>query len=150
MKQKSRANKQQKRQQLHTHTHNKTALNLCECIFSVIFLIAAVLNLCAVSYDRLKAIVMPLEGRITTRGAKRLTLLTWLASLAIASPFAIYRYYKVATLLCLCVLTVSLFSCTVLVRFFFFLQFVVVVACWYIYTWHYYTYCAPHVAIEIP
>lgn len=65
-------------------------------VISVTFLIAAVLNLCAVSYDRLKAIVMPLEGRITIRGAKRLMLVTWLASLVIAAPFAYYRKYKVS------------------------------------------------------
>lgn len=61
----------------------------------VTFLITAVLNLCAVSYDRLTAIVLPRESRITIRGAKIVMTLTWLAGLALAFPLPIYRNYKV-------------------------------------------------------
>lgn len=63
---------------------------------AVVFLITSILNLCAVSYDRLTAIVMPMESRITMRGAKIIMILTWIAGLGIALPVAIYRYYKVS------------------------------------------------------
>lgn len=63
--------------------------------FAVTFLITGVLNLCAVSYDRLTAIVLPKESRITVRVARIIMCLTWLAGLAIAVPFTIYRDYKV-------------------------------------------------------
>lgn len=61
----------------------------------VTFLITSVLNLCAVSYDRLTAIVLPRESRITMRGAKIIMTLTWLLGLTLAFPLAIYRNYKV-------------------------------------------------------
>lgn len=63
--------------------------------FSVTLLITGVLNLCAVSYDRLTAIVLPRESRITVRVARIIMCLTWLAGLAIGVPFTIYRNYKV-------------------------------------------------------
>uniref|UniRef100_A0A1I8N7I2 G-protein coupled receptors family 1 profile domain-containing protein n=1 Tax=Musca domestica TaxID=7370 RepID=A0A1I8N7I2_MUSDO len=59
------------------------------------FLITAVLNLSAVSYDRLTAIVLPSEARLTMRGAKIVIFFTWLAGILIALPLAIYRTYKV-------------------------------------------------------
>ncbi|XP_073847147.1 neuropeptide FF receptor 2 [Musca autumnalis] len=59
------------------------------------FLITAVLNLSAVSYDRLTAIVMPSEARLTMRGAKIVICMTWLAGILIALPLAIYRSYRV-------------------------------------------------------
>ncbi|XP_065370090.1 neuropeptide FF receptor 2 [Calliphora vicina] len=59
------------------------------------FLITAVLNLSVVSYDRLTAIVLPSETRLTMRGAKIVIFLTWLAGILIALPLAIYRTYKV-------------------------------------------------------
>lgn len=59
-------------------------------------LIASILSLCAVSYDRLTAIVMPMESRITMHGAKIIIILTWLAGSIIAVPLFIYRYYKVS------------------------------------------------------
>ncbi|TMW50332.1 hypothetical protein DOY81_004609 [Sarcophaga bullata] len=59
------------------------------------FLITAVLNLSVVSYDRLTAIVLPSETRLTVRGAKIVIFLTWLAGILIALPLAIYRTYKV-------------------------------------------------------
>ncbi|XP_075167535.1 neuropeptide FF receptor 2 [Haematobia irritans] len=59
------------------------------------FLITAVLNLSVVSYDRLTAIVLPSETRLTMRGAKIVICLTWLSGILIALPLAIYRSYKV-------------------------------------------------------
>lgn len=63
--------------------------------FSVTILITGVLNLCAVSYDRLTAIVLPKESRITVRVARLIMCFTWLAGVAIGVPFTIYRNYKV-------------------------------------------------------
>lgn len=63
--------------------------------FLVTFLLTAVLNLCVVSYDRLTAIVLPMEKRITMQGAKMTMLFTWMLGLTISIPFAIYRNYKV-------------------------------------------------------
>ncbi|XP_037917400.1 neuropeptide Y receptor type 2 isoform X2 [Hermetia illucens] len=57
-------------------------------------LITAVLNLCAVSYDRLTAIVLPLETRLTIKGAKFVMIATWLVGFLLAAPLAIYRTYK--------------------------------------------------------
>lgn len=65
-----------------------------------VFLITAVLNLSVVSYDRLTAIVLPSETRLTMRGAKIVILITWLAGILIALPLAIYRSYKVRGKLC--------------------------------------------------
>lgn len=64
-------------------------------LFLVTFLLTAVLNLCVVSYDRLTAIVLPMEKRITMRGAKMTMLFTWMVGLTISIPFAVYRNYKV-------------------------------------------------------
>lgn len=61
----------------------------------VVFLITAVLNLSAVSYDRLTAIVLPQESRLTLRGAQIVIGCTWLAGVILALPLAIYRVYKV-------------------------------------------------------
>ncbi|KAL7735778.1 hypothetical protein ACLKA6_017785 [Drosophila palustris] len=61
----------------------------------VVFLIAAVLNLSAVSYDRLTAIVLPQESRLTLRGARIVIGCTWLAGVILALPLAIYRVYRV-------------------------------------------------------
>ncbi|XP_055917880.1 neuropeptide FF receptor 2 [Eupeodes corollae] len=58
-------------------------------------LITAVINLSGVSYDRLTAIVLPLEARLTMKGAKVVMVLTWLIGFAIATPLAIFRTYKV-------------------------------------------------------
>ncbi|XP_060656490.1 galanin receptor type 1 [Drosophila nasuta] len=61
----------------------------------VVFLITAVLNLSAVSYDRLTAIVLPRESRLTLRGARIVIISTWLAGILLSLPLAIYRIYKV-------------------------------------------------------
>ncbi|XP_017866483.1 PREDICTED: neuropeptide FF receptor 2 [Drosophila arizonae] len=61
----------------------------------VVFLITAVLNLSVVSYDRLTAIVLPQETRLTLHGAKIVITCTWLTGLLLALPLAIYREYRV-------------------------------------------------------
>ncbi|XP_030554585.1 neuropeptide FF receptor 2 [Drosophila novamexicana] len=61
----------------------------------VVFLITAVLNLSVVSYDRLTAIVLPQETRLTLCGARIVIAGTWLAGLLLALPLAIYRQYRV-------------------------------------------------------
>lgn len=60
------------------------------------FLVTGVLNLCAVSYDRLTAIVLPTKTRITLRVAKILMVFTWLAGAAFATPLAVFRFYRVS------------------------------------------------------
>lgn len=64
--------------------------------FPVTFLLTAVFNLCVVSYDRLTAIVLPMEKRITMRSAKMTMIFTWTVGLTVSIPFAIYRNYKVS------------------------------------------------------
>lgn len=59
------------------------------------FLVTGVLNLCAVSYDRLTAIVLPTQTRITLRAARILMVFTWLAGAAFATPLAVFRFYRV-------------------------------------------------------
>ncbi|XP_031618332.1 neuropeptide Y receptor type 1 [Contarinia nasturtii] len=59
----------------------------------VTFLLTSVLSLCVVSYDRLTAIVLPMEKRITMRGAKMTMLFTWMVGLTTSIPFAVYRNY---------------------------------------------------------
>ena len=66
-----------------------------EGFLEAVFLITAVLNLSAVSYDRLTAIVMPSETRLSMRGAKIVITLTWLGGILLALPLAIYRSYRV-------------------------------------------------------
>ncbi|EDW74951.2 uncharacterized protein Dwil_GK15627 [Drosophila willistoni] len=61
----------------------------------VIFLITAVLNLSVVSYDRLTAIVLPRETRLTFTAAKIVILCTWILGVLFASPLALYRSYRV-------------------------------------------------------
>ncbi|ALC40763.1 CG30340 [Drosophila busckii] len=61
----------------------------------MVFLITAVLNLSVVSYDRLTAIVLPMETRLTLRAGKILIGCTWLAGVLLALPLAIYREYRV-------------------------------------------------------
>ncbi|XP_017476799.1 PREDICTED: neuropeptide FF receptor 2 [Rhagoletis zephyria] len=66
-----------------------------EGFLDVSFLITAVLNLAAVSYDRLTAIVLPTETRLTMRGVKFVISFTWLGGFLFAMPLALYRTYKV-------------------------------------------------------
>ncbi|XP_017066482.1 neuropeptide FF receptor 2 [Drosophila eugracilis] len=61
----------------------------------VVFLITAVLNLSVVSYDRLTAIVLPMETRLTIRGVQVVVVCTWILGILLASPLALYRSYRV-------------------------------------------------------
>jgi len=61
----------------------------------VVFLITAVLNLSVVSYDRLTAIVLPMETRLTVRGVQIVVVCTWILGILFASPLALYRAYRV-------------------------------------------------------
>ncbi|XP_055703507.1 neuropeptide FF receptor 2 [Phlebotomus papatasi] len=58
-------------------------------------LLTAVMNLVAVSYDRLTAIVLPREARLTLRGAKIVLCLTWVFGFSLSLPLMIYRQYRV-------------------------------------------------------
>ncbi|XP_067633514.1 neuropeptide FF receptor 2 [Eurosta solidaginis] len=66
-----------------------------EGFLDVSLLITAVLNLSAVSYDRLTAIVLPSETRLTMRGVKFVIAMTWLGGFLLAMPLAIYRSFKI-------------------------------------------------------
>ncbi|XP_059622424.1 neuropeptide FF receptor 2 [Phlebotomus argentipes] len=59
------------------------------------FLLTAVMNLVAVSYDRLTAIVLPQEARLTIKGARIVLCLTWLFGVCLSLPLLIYRQYRV-------------------------------------------------------
>lgn len=59
------------------------------------FLVTAVFNLCAVSYDRLTAIVLPMETRLTVRGARIFMVASWISGFLIATPLAVFRKYGV-------------------------------------------------------
>ena len=67
-----------------------------EGFMDVAFFITAVLNLSAVSYDRLTAIVLPTETRLTMWGVRFVIAFTWLGGFLIALPLALYRTYKVS------------------------------------------------------
>lgn len=60
-----------------------------------LFLITSVLNLIAVSYDRLTAIVLPQEAKLTVRGVKFVIAASWVIGILMALPLLIYRYYRV-------------------------------------------------------
>ncbi|XP_055590856.1 substance-P receptor-like [Uranotaenia lowii] len=57
-------------------------------------LITSVLCLCAISYDRLTAIVFPRKSRLTNRGVIFLIACTWCFGFLLALPLSIYRSYK--------------------------------------------------------
>lgn len=59
-------------------------------------MVTAVFNLCAVSYDRLTAIVLPTETRLTVRGAKIVMTASWVVGGISAIPLAIFRFYRVS------------------------------------------------------
>lgn len=62
--------------------------------FECTLLIASVINLVAISYDRLNAIVLPQEHRITIMGAKIIMVCAWIGGFSIASPLFIFREYR--------------------------------------------------------
>jgi hypothetical protein len=57
-----------------------------------------VMLLSAVSCDRLTAIILPREARLTKLGAIRVAVLAVVLGFLIASPLYFYRYYKVLTI----------------------------------------------------
>ncbi|XP_044269870.1 substance-K receptor isoform X2 [Tribolium madens] len=57
-------------------------------------LLASVISVTAISYDRLTAIVLPQESKLTKRGAKIVMAATWLTGILLSTPFYIYRSYK--------------------------------------------------------
>jgi hypothetical protein len=64
------------------------------CLGSLLF--TGVLNLVAVSYDRLTAIVKPLEARLTVRGAHILMTATWVTGVILGLPLIFFRMYRVS------------------------------------------------------
>lgn len=58
-------------------------------------LLASVMTLSVISYDRFTAIVLPKETRINRKGAKIVMVVTWFLGFALASPLFFYRAYKV-------------------------------------------------------
>lgn len=65
-----------------------------KCILGAL-LITAVFNLCAVTYERLTAIVLPTETRLTIFGTKIVMACTWVGGFTLAVPLAVYRTYRV-------------------------------------------------------
>lgn len=61
-------------------------------------LLASVISVSAISYDRLTAIVLPRETRLTRNGAKIVMVVTWIAGSLISIPLFLYRTYKVSFL----------------------------------------------------
>uniref|UniRef100_A0A336LRQ1 CSON001565 protein n=1 Tax=Culicoides sonorensis TaxID=179676 RepID=A0A336LRQ1_CULSO len=62
------------------------------------FLITSVINLCGISFDRISAIVMPLNMdslRFTVTRAKIFAVLSWILGLGLALPLSIFRHFVV-------------------------------------------------------
>ncbi|GFG38434.1 hypothetical protein Cfor_02471 [Coptotermes formosanus] len=57
-------------------------------------LLTGVLNLVVVSYDRLTAIVTPLEARLTVRGAHIVMVATWVTGVILGLPLVFFRMYR--------------------------------------------------------
>ncbi|KAG4073963.1 hypothetical protein HA402_014168 [Bradysia odoriphaga] len=57
-------------------------------------LMTAVFNLCAVTYERLTAIVLPMETRLTIFSCKIVMACAWVGGFTLAVPLAVYRTYK--------------------------------------------------------
>lgn len=49
----------------------------------------------AITYDRLTAIVLPQETRLSKKGAKIVMVLTWGFGIVLSYPICLYRTYKV-------------------------------------------------------
>lgn len=58
-------------------------------------LIASVICICGISYDRLTVIVLPEETRFTRRGAKIMGVVAWSIGFLVSLPLFFYRTYKV-------------------------------------------------------
>jgi hypothetical protein len=63
------------------------------CLGSLLF--TGVLNLVAVSYDRLTAIMTPLEVRMTVHGAHIVMASTWVTGVILGLPPVFFRMYRV-------------------------------------------------------
>jgi hypothetical protein len=63
------------------------------CLGSLLF--TGVLNLVVVSYDRLTAIMTPLEARLTVRGAHIVMASTWVTGVILGLPLVFFRMYRV-------------------------------------------------------
>ena len=63
------------------------------CLGSLLF--TGVLNLVVVSYDRLTAIVTPLEARLTVHGAHIVIASTWVTGVILGLPLIFFRLYRV-------------------------------------------------------
>ncbi|CAG9863801.1 unnamed protein product [Phyllotreta striolata] len=57
-------------------------------------LIASVISMSAITYDRLTAIVLPKETRITKKGAKTIMVVTWIIGLLLSVPIYLNRQYR--------------------------------------------------------
>lgn len=58
-------------------------------------LLASVISMSAVTYDRLTAIVLPTETRIDKMKSKIVICSTWIIALILSAPLAIFREYRV-------------------------------------------------------
>lgn len=58
------------------------------------FLVAAVLNLSAISYDRLSSIVLPISFRMNVKRTKIVMAITWIVGFSFAVPLIVFRKYK--------------------------------------------------------
>ncbi|XP_063228987.1 neuropeptide Y receptor type 1 isoform X2 [Bacillus rossius redtenbacheri] len=61
--------------------------------FECFLLLTGVLNLVVISYDRLMAVVQPLEARLTVRATCYIMAATWLTGVALGAPLVFYRNY---------------------------------------------------------
>ncbi|XP_066996247.2 substance-K receptor-like [Anabrus simplex] len=65
-----------------------------EGFFNCSLLMTAVLNVVAVSYDRLTVITLPREARLSPYGTHIIIIGSWCVGLIVAIPLVIYRTYK--------------------------------------------------------
>ena len=66
-----------------------------EATIECAILLTSVTSVSAISYDRLTAILLPRESKLTKRGAKFIIAIAWGVGLLISSPLFFYRNYKV-------------------------------------------------------
>lgn len=82
--------------------YNRPNNDLTHCVEPILssvpgaLLMTAVFNLCAVTYERLTAIVLPMETRLTIFGTKIVMACAWVAGFTLAVPLAVYRTYRVS------------------------------------------------------
>lgn len=66
-------------------------------MISATLLLASVVAVMLVSYDRLAAAALTSEARVTKSAAVKLIILSWIVSIALSSPWIIKRYHMVNT-----------------------------------------------------